>query len=258
MKDKLYTILQKEADAKNSIYELNYDRPDPLMVAKRYQDETIALICALFAYGNAKAIVKFLDGLDFELLDKDESTIKKALYKKVYRFQNSDDIVAIFLALKRLKYDYSIEEIVKRGYLRDGNILDGLWELIDTLHSYSNYDSKGFRFLIGTTPKSIKSAAPMKRYMMYFRWMVREDNLDMGLWNSIDKRDLIIPLDTHTHKVALKLGLLKRKSYNMQSAIELTNQLKEYDEQDPVKYDFALYRIGQESRLEKILKELNQ
>jgi len=81
---------------------------------------------------------------------------------------------------------------------------------------------------------------------MYFRWMVREDKLDLGLWSGIKKSNLIIPLDTHTHKVSLKLGLISRKSYDLKSAINLTNALKEFDSLDPIKYDFALYRIGQE------------
>jgi uncharacterized protein (TIGR02757 family) len=75
--------------------------------------------------------------------------------------------------------------------------------------------------------------------------MVRDEYPDLGLWEKVNKKDLIIPLDIHTHKVSLKLGLIKRKTYDLQAAIELTNKLKEFDPTDPIKYDFALYRIGQ-------------
>ena len=78
------------------------------------------------------------------------------------------------------------------------------------------------------------------------RWMVRSDALDMGLWSKIDKKDLLMPLDTHTFKVSQRLGLLKRKTYDMKATIELTNKLKKFDNSDPIKYDFALYRLGQE------------
>ena len=81
---------------------------------------------------------------------------------------------------------------------------------------------------------------------MFLRWMVRDDNIDMGLWSDIKKTDLIIPLDTHTFNVSKKLGLLERKTYDLEAAIELTKTLKTFDENDPLKYDFALYRIGQE------------
>ena len=81
---------------------------------------------------------------------------------------------------------------------------------------------------------------------MYLRWMVRHDELDMGLWSKIDKKDLLMPLDTHTFKVSQKLGLLSRKTYDMKATLELTERLKGFDLTDPIKYDFALYRLGQE------------
>ena len=81
---------------------------------------------------------------------------------------------------------------------------------------------------------------------MFLRWMVRDDNLDLGLWNGVDKKDLILPLDTHTFKVSQKLGLLDRTTYDLKSALLITQKLKEFDKFDPIKYDFSLYRIGQE------------
>jgi uncharacterized protein (TIGR02757 family) len=90
----------------------------------------------------------------------------------------------------------------------------------------------------------------MKRWMMYLRWMVRHDHLDMGLWNGICPSQLIMPLDTHTFSVATKLGLLHRKQCDFRAAIELTEVLKMFDAKDPIKYDFALYRLGQEGILD--------
>ena len=81
---------------------------------------------------------------------------------------------------------------------------------------------------------------------MYLRWMVRDDNIDLGLWKNIDKKDLILPLDTHTFRISQKFGLLKNKNYNLKSALEISKKLKEFDSIDPVKYDFAIYRLGQE------------
>ena len=89
----------------------------------------------------------------------------------------------------------------------------------------------------------------MKRWMMYLRWMVRKDNIDMGLWGSVDKKDLIMPLDTHTFNVSRRVGLLQRKRYDLEAALELTETLRGFDRDDPIKYDFALYRIGQEKML---------
>jgi len=244
--NKIKQMLDDEVENRNNNYELSYDKPDPLLIASRHNDETIALICALFAYGNAKLIVKFLDSLDFSLLDASDEVIKKNLSKHYYRFQNSDDVVAIFIALKRLKKIDTIENLFYKGYKESHNILDGLWSFINALKEVYPYESRGYKFLIGSVPKKINSAGTYKRYLMYLRWMVRSDELDLGLWSKIDKKDLLMPLDTHTFKVSQKLGLLERKTYDMKATLELTTKLKTFDNLDPIKYDFALYRLGQE------------
>ena len=246
----LKELLDKELQKRDTSFELNYDKPDPLLVAKRYKDEYIALICALFAYGNAKLIVKFLDSLNFSLLDESEDKIKRELKSFYYRFQKPQDVIDIFITIKRLKELDSIENIVYDGYKKDENLLEGLWHLISTIRSLHPSNSHGFNFFFLNPPKSIKGAGTYKRYFMYFRWMVRKSSLDMGLWSKIDKKDLIMPVDTHVFNISKRLGLLNRKSCDLQTAIEITNRLKEFDPKDPVKYDFAIYRIGQERLLD--------
>ncbi len=240
-------LLDREIELRNREDELSDDRPDPLMVASKYRDEYIALICALFAYGNAKLIVEFLNSLEFSLLKKSEVEIRKILSKHYYRFQKSKDIIALFIALKRLRERERIEDIFYYGYKKEHNILDGLWNFIEKLRQVYPYQSRGYNFLIGSIPKKVGRVGTYKRYMMFLRWVVREDNLDMGLWSKINKRDLIVPLDTHTFNLSLKLGLLKRRTYDMKAALELTERFREFDRNDPVKYDFALYRLGQEN-----------
>jgi len=239
--------LEEELANRDNLEELSYDKPDPLMVAQRYNDEYIALICALFAYGNAKLIVKFLDSLDFDLLEASEDVISKKLSSHYYRFQKPQDVIDIFLTIKRLKELDSIENIVYSGYKKEENLLDGLWALIDTLRSFHPSSTHGFNFYFLKRAKKIMGAGTYKRYFMYFRWMVRKNSLDMGLWSKIDKKDLIMPLDTHTFNVSRRLGLLDRKNCDLRASLELTQTLKSFDSSDPVKYDFALYRLGQES-----------
>ncbi len=239
--------LEEELANRDNLEELSYDKPDPLMVAQRYNDEFIALICALFAYGNAKLIVKFLDSLDFDLLEASEDVISKELSSHYYRFQKPQDVIDIFLTIKRLKELDSIENIVYNGYKKEENLLDGLWVLIDTLRSLHPSSTHGYNFYFLKRAKKIVGAGTYKRYFMYFRWMIRKSSLDMGLWSKIDKKDLIMPLDTHTFNVSRRLGLLERKSCDLKAALELTQTLKTFDFTDPVKYDFALYRLGQES-----------
>ncbi len=219
---------------------------DPILVAHRYKDPTISLVCALFAYGNVKQIVKFLDSLDFALLKKSDAEIEKSLQNHYYRFQKSKDVIALFIALKRLKKKDTLEDIFKDAYNKNKNVIEGIHALIQKIYSLYPHTSQGYNFLIGKISIKTKGSGALKRWMMFLRWMVRKDNIDMGLWKGIDKADLIMPLDTHTFNVSLKLGLLKRRTYDLQSAIELTKTLKKFDKKDPLKYDFALYRIGQE------------
>ena len=196
-----------------------------------------------------KQIVKFLDSLDFSLLSKSDEEIEKALENHYYRFQKSKDVIALFIVLKRLNKESSLEEIFKNTYNKNKSVIEGIHALIEKLYSLYPHTSQGYNFLIGKVSRKTKGAGALKRWMMFLRWMVRKDNIDMGLWKNINKADLIMPLDTHTFNVSLKLGLLKRKTYDLQSAIELTQTLKIFDKDDPLKYDFALYRIGQEKIL---------
>lgn len=239
-------LLDNEFQARNSISELSYEKPDPLFIAQKYQDESIALICALFAYGNAYQIIKFLESFDFTLLNESEVKIRKELSSHYYRFQKSEDVTALFIALKRLRDIDTLENIFYQGYRKEGDLLEGLWSLIQRIRECYPYESYGYNFLVGQPPKRLTSAGTYKRYLMYLRWMARKDSLDMGLWSKVDKKDLLMPLDTHTFNVSRKIGLLKRKSCDMKAAIELTERLRKFDPSDPIKYDFALYRLGQE------------
>ncbi len=244
---RLFLLLESHVKKRNTKTELSFEKPDPLMVAKRFNDEYVSLICALFAYGKASLIVKFLNSLDFNLLNEDEKKIKKVLSSFYYRFQNAHDITALFISLKRLKENFSLEDIFISGYKKENSVLEGIYKMIDSIENAYAYQSGGYRFLI-SKPKSL---SPYKRWNMYLRWMIREDELDMGLWKRVDKKDLLIPLDTHTFNVSRKLGLLKRKTYDLKAVIELTQKLRQFDPKDPVKYDFALYRMGQEGILSK-------
>jgi len=227
---------------------VSYLRPDPILVARRYREPYAALLCALYAYGRADAIVRFLDTLDFSLLDAEESVIREALQARCYRFQNAADVTESFVTLARFKRRESIEAVFSRAYGRRRNVVDGLNALIETLKKLNDYDSRGYRFLFGKPSLKRRGASPMKRWMMFLRWMVRDDGVDFGLWRSVDKADLLMPLDTHTFNVSHRFGLLRRKTCDLQAAVELTDMLRTFDATDPVKYDFALYRLGQEKR----------
>ncbi len=246
--DEVQQLLTKEAEKRDIKSEISLEKPDPLLVASKYKDEYISLICAMYAYGNAGLIVKFLSSLDFSLLDSNENNITKELSDKYYRFQSIRDTQEIFITLGKLKKKFSLEEIFLNGYKVKNDVMDGIYALIEAIYDINPYRSRGYEFLVGKIPKK-NPTSPYKRWHMYLRWMVRNDSLDLGLWSGVRSEDLLMPLDTHTFKIGQKLGLIKRKTYDFKSVMELTNSLKELDPKDPVKYDFALYRIGQEGIL---------
>ena len=243
--DSTCKLLNSEVKKRDSKSELSLERADPLLVATKYKDEYISLICAMYAYGNAKLIVKFLSSLDFSLLERDKPTIREKLEGKYYRFQSVRDTQEIFVTLNKMRKNSSLESIFMDGYNQKSDVMDGIYRVIETIYDTNPYRSRGYEFLIGKVPKK-KPTSPYKRWLMFLRWMVRDDNLDLGLWKKVDKKDLLMPLDTHTFKIGQKLGLIRRKSYDFRSVQELTQSLKKLDPNDPIRYDFALYRIGQE------------
>jgi uncharacterized protein (TIGR02757 family) len=114
----------------------------------------------------------------------------------------------------------------------------------------------GFRKLFFSLPESPKRtrkhiASPQKnstckRLNMFLRWMVRNDDagVDFGLWKQITPSQLCIPFDVHVERVARSLGLVTRKQRDWKTVLELTQKLREFDPNDPVKYDFALFGLG--------------
>jgi len=89
-----------------------------------------------------------------------------------------------------------------------------------------------------------KKGSACKRMNLFLRWMVRKDDMDLGLWGEIPTSKLIIPVDTHVARIAKELGLTKQTTANWKMAEEITENLKMFDREDPVKYDFALCHIG--------------
>ena len=88
------------------------------------------------------------------------------------------------------------------------------------------------------------SGSACKRWNMFLRWMVRaDDGIDLGVW-SLSSSSLVLPLDTHTHRISQYVGLTTRKQANWRTAVEITESLRLLDPRDPVKYDFALAHLG--------------
>ena len=221
----------------------DFIKNDPIQFPHRYHKkediEIAAFIASLFAFGRRDVFIKKLNEL-FKYADTPYNLISD--YKKyhldefIYRFIKSADLIELLRILNILyvKDRSSLEELFYEKNKRFNRV-------VNYFYSNSNCpDNTGFCFMFAKPEK--KSA--MKRMNMFLRWMVRDGEVDLGLWNFISKSELIIPLDTHVARLSRKFNLLKRSSNDFTAALELTDKLKEFDETDPIKYDFALFGLG--------------
>ena len=133
----LKTLLDQNVISKNTHADL-FAAADPLQVASKFKTPETSLICALFAYGNAKLIVNFLNSLDFSLLDKSEEEIISNLMQHKYRFQSCEDVRQIFITVSRLKKHGDIESAVREGFEKGGSMIDGINELIKFIYSLNS------------------------------------------------------------------------------------------------------------------------
>jgi uncharacterized protein (TIGR02757 family) len=244
-------IFLDEAVEKNN--QKKFINTDPISIPHQFnkkQDiEISGFFAATFSWGNRTIIIKKSNELmqlmensphDF-ILNHSKNDLKQ-MENFVHRTFNSTDLLFFIESLKRLYHKHSTLEQV---FLKNQNS-----ENFDIEKGLKNFYKEFFdeEFVPQRTKKHVSTPerkSACKRLCMYLRWMVRNDKkVDFGIWQKIKPADLVCPLDVHVGKIARQLKLLHRPQNDWQSAIELTNQLKEMDKNDPVKYDFALFGIG--------------
>jgi uncharacterized protein (TIGR02757 family) len=91
---------------------------------------------------------------------------------------------------------------------------------------------------------SPKDGSACKRMNLFLRWMVRRTPPDLGIWDFVDPARLVVPLDTHVHRIATFLGLSDRKTPDWKAARAITDRFAKFDRADPIRYDFAVCRLG--------------
>jgi uncharacterized protein (TIGR02757 family) len=130
-------------------------------------------------------------------------------------------------------------------YSNDKNIIPALTRFCDSLWKMYSKDhngqpSVGLKFLLAGPA----GGSACKRLNLFLRWMVRKDDVDLGLWKSVDKAKLIVPVDVHIGRLCRILGMYNHKTVSLAAAVEITESFAQIEPADPVKYDFALSRIG--------------
>jgi len=226
-----------------------YSSRDPVWFLHRFDDEKdieiAGLITSCYSYGRVEqinAFIKtFLKRIDFKVCEftsnYSQLKDKKFLKGMSYRFNSENDLSALLLNLKRLINRHgSLQSFFAKNYSdHHQNILNALAEFAIELNRVRSRDPY-FRYLVPL----VSGGSACKRLNLYLRWMIRKDNIDLGIWKKISTSKLIMPVDVHVYRVSRKLRLAQRKSPDLKFAIQLTEKLKSFDPIDPVKYDFAL------------------
>jgi len=245
-----------------SLYE-RYNRaelikPDPLQFVYRYTEpadmEIVALLAADLAYGRVQQIEKSLTSL-LALMGKSpygfvcdfSDARRKTLRSFKHRFTTGDDISDLLSLLRQVFHRYgSIQEFFVQGYDgADENVIPALSKFCRSLcetyaAKHGGQVSRGLKYLLA----SPDGGSACKRLNLFLRWMIRDDRVDAGLWKSIDKAKLVVPLDVHMARLCRILGLYSQKTPSLAAALKVTESFLEIQPADPVKYDFALSRIG--------------
>ena len=242
-------ITKTELDKLVAKYETEeFIKDDPIQFIHqgkcKEESELYGFIASLFAYGNRKLFIKKLEDI-FQRADNDiVNYIKNGDFSNLkgveYRFSKENDIIPIFEILNKLYSESKgLEDLFSYAFSSE----NFLQTVVDYFYSRAPKTvGQGFYHMI---PNPANGGA-MKRMNMFLRWMVRKPPVDLGIWTFMKPKDLLIPLDVHVARVSRNMGLLKRKSNDFKAVLELTDKLKEFCPEDPVKYDFAMFAFGVE------------
>lgn len=220
--------------------------------------ELVGIISALLAFGNAKAFngkIGYILGLwespSAEIIHTSDRELKQYLRGFKHRFVDGELVATLLLGVKRFILEYgSIGKGIK--FLREKMNKKDIRILLLSFTKEIRKKSRNKLHFILPDPEKKGSC---KRLLLYLRWMVRRDEIDLGCWDFIMPTELVVPLDTHIHQWALALGLTSSKVANYNTALEITDRLREFSPSDPLKYDFSLCIAGMLGERDKILKK---
>ena len=225
---------------------------DPIQIPHLFSDnnniEISAFLASTIAWGQRATIIKnmqrlisLMDNAPYEfVMNSSEKDLDRLSYFK-HRTFNGEDCKFFIKSLKNIyKKHNGLGGLIQNIYVEQKNIFNSLIQFREIFFEIEHPLRTQKHF------SNVLKGASAKRLNMYLRWMVRQDNkgVDFGLWNKIPMSELFLPLDVHTGNVARKLGLLKRKQNDWKAVEEITQVLRGFDPNDPVKYDFALFGLG--------------
>lgn len=238
---------------------------DPIVFLAPYaraEDREVAgWIASAFAYGRVETIQANVGRLLTALGPRPAETLdtvtdiaafaRERLAGFRHRFHGAADAAVLLHAIAQARREAgSVGAFFLQGWRGEDPDTAGLLSrAVARLTAFDYRPAIGRRLLPEDSPARFFFPDPAqgsacKRWNLYLRWMVRKDALDFGLWPAIPTDRLVIPTDTHIHLVSRRLGLTRRRTADWKTAREITQALKRFDPADPVRFDYALCRIG--------------
>ncbi len=224
---------------------------DPLQIPHRYSQkedvEIAALLTATIAWGqrktiikNAKTMMSLMEDAPYDFIMNHQKRDLMAMENFVHRTFNTADLKFFIAGLNHIYINHGGLEAVFTTFNKEPFLHKSIHYFRQCMFEV-DHQKRSEKHI--SDPLN-KSAA--KRLHMFLRWMVRrcDRGVDFGLWTKLKPRQLSCPLDVHTGNVARRLGLINRKGNDILALYELDSALRNFDKNDPVKYDFALFGLG--------------
>lgn len=245
-------IIKKKLEELYSLYNhLEYVHPDPLEFLYDYPDpldrEIVGLIASSLAYGRVAQILKSISVILEKmrhsprafLMESSEKRLKSAFAGFKHRFTTGEEMASMLQRAKDLIKEYgSVNECFLTGFNRDDETV------VPALSVFvKRFDGERSDLKSSLVPDPDRGSA-CKRLNLFLRWMVREDEVDPGGWRGVPPSKLVIPLDTHMYRICGALDMTCRKQADMRTAMEITDYFRGISPDDPVRYDFAITRLG--------------
>ncbi|MCK5116303.1 MAG: TIGR02757 family protein [Candidatus Aegiribacteria sp.] len=245
--------LHKLRERLENVY-IEYNRrefihPDPLEFLWRYNSiedrEIVGLIASGLAYGRVAQILKSTEKVlgvlgpspSAFLADVSFQDLSGALAGFKHRFTTASEMVAILKSASMLQKECGLLGNMLGAFISEGDYYIALERFVETVLERAEMEK------CSLLPRpSLGSAC--KRLHLFMRWMIRTDEVDPGGWEWISPSVLIVPLDVHMFRAAGALGFTSRKTASCAVAFEITESFRAINPDDPVKYDFALTRMG--------------
>jgi uncharacterized protein (TIGR02757 family) len=255
-------LLRQRLDELYRQYDHRFVTPDPLEFVRAQETdadrEVVGLLASSLAFGTVgqikASIARVLAVLGPHPAEAvralDPGSVARSLSSFKHRWSDGRDVACLLhFTRQMLEASDSIEGFFTQGLAEGGDVEGALQSFSERalvldhggLYGRGLLPARaGVRYFF---PSPVQGSA-CKRLNLYLRWMVRRDGVDLGVWRSVDPKALVIPLDAHIFAISRRVRLTRYKSAGWPMARDITRRLRRLDPADPVKYDFALHRMG--------------